>query len=126
MPRRSHVWLEVRLLREQLLVRVNGTSLVFPTIEGHRWKANRFRDRVWLSAAEAATTNDPCAAAERSSVFENFTFHMPRHTAASLMAVAGMDTAWEAERLEHSDGGALFHKTYRHLYEARSAIRPGG
>lgn len=22
-----------------------------------------------------------------------------------------------AERLEHSDGGALFHKTYRHLYE---------
>src|SRR5512133_3693662 len=40
-----------------------------------------------------------------------------RHTAASLMALAGMDPAAAAERLEHSDGGALFHKTYRHLYE---------
>ncbi len=28
-----------------------------------------------------------------------------------------MDPAVAAERLEHSDGGALFHKTYRHLYE---------
>jgi hypothetical protein len=28
-----------------------------------------------------------------------------------------MDAAVAAERLEHSDGGALFHKTYRHLYE---------
>ena len=42
---------------------------------------------------------------------------MLRHTAASLMALAGMDPAAAAERLEHSDGGALFHKTYRHLYE---------
>ena len=33
------------------------------------------------------------------------------------MALAGMDPAAAAERLEHSDGGALFHKTYRHLYE---------
>ena len=42
---------------------------------------------------------------------------MLRHTAASLMALPGMDPAAAAERLEHSDGGALFHKTYRHLYE---------
>src|SRR4051812_1175485 len=28
-----------------------------------------------------------------------------------------MDATAAAERLEHSDGGALFHKTYRHLYE---------
>jgi hypothetical protein len=45
-------------------------------------------------------------------VFEGFTFHLLRHTAASLMALAGMDPAAAAERLEHSDGGALFHKTY--------------
>ena len=50
-------------------------------------------------------------------MFDGFTFHMLRHTAASLMALAGMDPAAAAERLEHSDGGALFHKTYRHLYE---------
>ena len=33
------------------------------------------------------------------------------------MVLAGMDPAMAAERLEHSDGGGLFHKTYRHLYE---------
>ena len=109
--------LEVKLLREQLLVRPAGTALVFPTIEGRKWKANRFRDRVWLRAVEAAVTNDPAKAAGHDSVFEGFTFHMLRHTAASLMALSGMDPAAAAERLEHSDGGALFHKTYRHLYE---------
>src|SRR5207237_4309474 len=60
---------------------------------------------------------DPNKGDDRPSVFEDFTFHMLRHTAASLMALAGMDPAAAAERLEHSDGGALFHKTYRHLYE---------
>lgn len=107
--------LEVALLREQLMVRAPGTGLVFPTVEGRKWKANRFRDRVWLRSVEGAIHND--AAGASGSIFEGFTFHMLRHTAASLMALAGMDPAAAAERLEHSDGGALFHKTYRHLYE---------
>ncbi len=42
---------------------------------------------------------------------------MLRHTAGSLMALAGFDPAAAAERLEHNDGGALFLRTYRHLYE---------
>ena len=33
------------------------------------------------------------------------------------MALAGFDPAAAAERLEHNDGGALFLRTYRHLYE---------
>jgi hypothetical protein len=33
--------LEVGLLREQLLARAAGTSLVFPTVEGRKWTANR-------------------------------------------------------------------------------------
>ncbi len=33
------------------------------------------------------------------------------------MALAGFDPAAAADRLEHNDGGSLFHKTYRHLYE---------
>jgi integrase len=109
--------LEITLLREQLLARATGTKLVFPTAEGRKWKANRFRDRVWLRSVEGAVNNDPAAADGSGSVYERFTFHMLRHTAASLMALAGMDPAAAAERLEHSDGGALFHKTYRHLYE---------
>jgi integrase len=109
--------LEVTLLREQLLARAHGTTLLFPTVEGKKWAANRFRDRVWVRSVEAAIRNDPNKADDGSSVFDGFTFHMLRHTAASLMALAGMDAATAAERLEHSDGGALFHKTYRHLYE---------
>jgi hypothetical protein len=42
---------------------------------------------------------------------------MLRHTAGSLMAHAGMDPAAAAERMGHSDGGALFLRTYRHLYD---------
>jgi integrase len=109
--------LEVGLLREQLLARAPGTSLVFPTVEGKKWAANRFRDRVWMHSVDAAVKNDPNKRDDGASVFEGFTFHLLRHTAASLMALAGMDPAVAAERLEHSDGGALFHKTYRHLYE---------
>jgi integrase len=109
--------LETTLLREQLMARATGTRLVFPTAEGRQWRANRFRDRVWVRSVEAAVTNDPAVVEGQGSVFEGFTFHMLRHTAASLMALAGMDPAVAAERLEHSDGGALFHKTYRHLYE---------
>ena len=109
--------LEVTLLREQVVARAPGTRLVFPTPEGRRWTANRFRDRVWLRSLEAAVQNDQNRREDGSSVFDGFTFHMLRHTAASLMALAGMDPAVAAERLEHSDGGALFHKTYRHLYE---------
>jgi integrase len=108
--------LEVKLLREQLLVRPAGTNLVFPTLEGKRWTANRFRDRVWLRSLDVAVENDENRNAAESSIFEGFTFHMLRHTAASLMALAGMDPAVAAERLEHSDGGALFQKAYRNQH----------
>jgi hypothetical protein len=65
---------------------------------------------VWLKATAAAAVEE--------SVFEDFDFHCLRHTAGSLMALAGMDPAAAAERMGHSDGGALFLRTYRHLYEA--------
>ena len=109
--------LEAKLMREQLLVRAPGTALVFPTPEGKMWTANRFRDRIWLKAVEAAAKNDPSTKAGSRSVFEGFTFHLLKHTAGSLMALAEFDPAAAAERLEQSDGGALFLKTYRHLYE---------
>jgi integrase len=109
--------LEVQLFREQLLLRTPGTALVFPTPEGKMWTANRFRDRLWLRAVEAAAKNDPERRPDGLSVCEGFTFHMLRHTAGSLMALAGVDPAAAAERMEHNDGGALFLRTYRHLYE---------
>ena len=69
----------------------------------------------------AAATNDP----RPSSVFDGFNFHLLRHTAGSLMARAGMDPAVAAERMEHSDGGALFLRTYRHLYEEEKREQAG-
>lgn len=85
--------LEVGLLREQLLARAPRTSLVFPTVEGKKWTANRFRDRVLVRSVAAAVKNDPNKREDGSSVFDAFTFHLLRHTAASLMALAGMDPA---------------------------------
>jgi integrase len=106
--------LEVGLFREQLLARAPGTALVFPTPTGRAWTRSGFRERVWLKATNAAVANESVA----ESVFEDFDFHWLRHTAGSLMALAGMDPAVAAERMGHSDGGALFLRTYRHLYES--------
>jgi integrase len=106
--------LEVGLFREQLLVRAPGTSLLFPTPTGRAWTRSGFRERVWVMAVAGAAKND---ASRGSSVFEGFTFHLLRHTACSLMALGGMDPAVAAERAGHTDGGALFLRKYRHLYD---------
>jgi integrase len=97
------------LLREQLPVRPNGTRLVFPTITGKQWTRSGFRDRVWVPAVRDASLSN--------AMFAGFTFHLLRHTSGSLMASFGMDPASAAERLGHTDGGALFLQRYRHLYE---------
>jgi len=100
---------EAQLLREQLIVRAPGTALVFPTPTGRKWTRSGFRERVWVPAVKAAAAAD--------ARFEGFTFHLLRHSAGSLMASFGVDPASAAERLGHSDGGALFLQRYRHLYE---------
>jgi integrase len=108
--------LEAGLFREQLLARAAGTALVFPTPTGLQWTRSGFRERVWIKAVGAAVANDPQN--DRVSVFASFNFHLLRHTAGSLMALSGIDPAVAAERMGHTDGGALFLSRYRHLYEA--------
>jgi integrase len=100
---------EAKLLREQLLIRATGARLVFPTVTGKPWTRSGFRERIWLPAVRNA--------AEQNVKLADFRFHWLRHTAGSLMASFGMDPAAAAERLDHADGGALFLRTYRHLYE---------
>ena len=112
---------ERSLFREQLMIRAPRTGLVFPTPTGCQWNCSGFRERVWAKAVAAAAANDP----RSPSVFEGFNFHLLRHTAGSLMARAGMDPAVAAERMEHSDGGALFLRTYRHLYEEEKREQAG-
>lgn len=108
--------IEVSVFREQLLARAGGTDLVFPTITGRAWTRSGFRERAWNPSIAGAFKH---AAAHDlpAPPFEALTFHLLRHTAGSLMASAGMDPPVAAERLGHTDGGALFLKTYRHLYE---------
>jgi integrase len=118
--------LEVDLLRAQLQVRPVGTRFLFPTAEGNQWKANRFRDRVWVRAVEAAAKNDPDKPAHGRSVFEGFTFHLLRHTAASLMALAGMDPAVAAERLEPATAGRCSTRRTGICTRARSASTRSG
>jgi integrase len=106
--------LEVALFREQLMARAPQADLVFPTPTGRAWTRSGFRERVWVKAVAAAVANN---SAGGRSVYEGFTFQLLRHTACSLMALAGMDPAVAAERASHTDGGALFLRKYRHLYE---------
>jgi site-specific recombinase XerD len=85
----------VALLREQLLERATDTRLVFPTVNGYRWSASNFMGREFRPAAVAAglaTWADP----EAQTGYEGVTFHDLRHTAISLMALAG----WQAELIE--------------------------
>jgi hypothetical protein len=104
------------------MARTPGTALVFPTPTGKQWTESGFRQRVWAKAVAAAVVNvdQPL----HRPVFEGFNFHLLRHTACSLMAMAGMDPAVAAERAGHSDGGALFLRRYRHLYESEKGFRP--
>jgi len=70
-------------LAASLLVRANGTRLLFPTVTGKAWTRSGFRERVWLAAIHHA--------AQQNERFDEFRFHCLRHTAGSLMAAFGMD-----------------------------------
>jgi integrase len=115
--------IEVGVFREQLLARPTGTRLLFPNTAGGQWNRSRFREQVWAKSVEAAAKHDRERSGRGSSLYDGFTFHMLRHTAGSLMALAGLDPAVASERLGHSDGGALFLRTYRHLYEGEKRVQ---
>jgi hypothetical protein len=64
-----------------------------------------------------AAKHDRDQNATAESVFDGFDFHLLRHTAGSSVALAGLDPAVASERMGRTDGGALFLRTDRHLYE---------
>jgi len=103
--------------------RAPGTPLVFPNAKGEQWNRSRFGEQVWKKSVEAAAKSDREQKGGAPSVFDGFTFHMLRHTAGSLMALAGLDPAVASERMGHTDGGALFLRTYRHLYEGEKRVQ---
>lgn len=101
---------EAQLLREQMMARPIGASLLFPNAAGEMYSHSGFRHQ-WNPALKIAK-------------LEGFKFHWLRHTAISTMARAGMPVETIALRVGHGDGGALILRLYRHLYpsEARAAV----
>jgi integrase len=100
---------EVRLLREQLLVRAPGAQHVFATKRGKGYTRSAFNEHVWWPALEAVGLKG------------ELHFHDLRHTAISLQASAGIPAEVIAERVGHTDGGALIRRRYRHLYPGEAA-----
>jgi integrase len=115
--------IEVRLLREQLLVRPRGTRVVFGTEKGSVYSHSGFQS-IWVPALLAAGLAHEEKRDGRTLVVADFRFHWLRHTAISLMARAGMKAELIAERVGHNDGGALIYRRYRHLFptEVREAV----
>jgi integrase len=94
---------EVQLLREQRMARPAGTTLLFPNAEGGVYSKSGFRS-VWLPALlEVGLAHRN----EKRRIVAEFKFHWLRHTAISLMCRAGMKPELIAQRVGHSDGGAL-------------------
>lgn len=98
------------ILREQLLARPKNTRYVFASPTGLRYGSTNFMHKVYRPAVLKAG-------------LEGFTFHDLRHTAISLMAIAGWRPEHIARQIGHTDGGVLIHRRYRHLFSDEMALQ---
>lgn len=95
---------ELELIEAQMKARVpNDRGLLFPTLSGSVYSTSGFQS-VWTAAIKKAE-------------LPGLRFHDLRHTAISLMAMAGMRVEIIARRVGHNDGGALILRRYRHLFD---------
>ena len=98
--RRVHLCTEaVQVLREQLLARRPGVSLVFPSPGGGIWHSHNFMERVFRKAAVRSGLGER----DQDGHYTGVTFHDLRHTFASLMIAAGANPLQIAEALGHTD-----------------------
>jgi integrase len=93
----------LRILREQLLVRVpNEHGLVFPTPGGAVWRKDNFMSRVFRPAVRRAGLTP-------------LRFHDLRHTYAALMVAAGAHPKLLQAQLGHTSINVTLN-TYGHLF----------
>ena len=120
---------EVAILREQLLARAPGTSLVFPTKTGRPWRHFQFLRLVWykarLRASEAWREREGLPEhadtpylwragidAQGGPVIHGVQPHDLRSTAATMMRDAGFSKEQAAVRVGHGDSGQLLDRVY--------------
>lgn len=122
----------VTLMREQLLARPNGTPLVFPTPTGLRWDRSRFMHRVFRPALLAAALDELGEKRAGSTTFGDVEltkdgtaklaggphFHDLRHSAVSIMAIAGWRFEHVAQQVGWEPGSwpAMWSR-YRHIFD---------
>lgn len=90
------------LVARQKLARAKGSEYLFPSPTGKQ---------AHLSHTSAKLV----AARERAGMLD-VTFHALRHTFATNLVAANVHPKQAAELMGHKDGGALFLRTYGHLY----------
>lgn len=119
---------ETRMLAEQLAVRAQHASLVFPRKMGGPWKHGPFYTAVWAptrARAQRMWRLEHDLAPGAVTPFDGLRPHDLRHTAASLMRDAGLEPELVAERLGHKDAGHLMMTVYRHVRRDRLVSRLG-
>lgn len=126
---------EVAILREQLLARALGTSLVFPTKTGRPWRHFQFLRLVWYKArsrAAAAWRDQQGLPEDAETPFTGIQPHDLRATAATMMRDAGFSKEQAAARLGHADSGQLLDRIYdvgdrrARMRKAIDALAPQG
>lgn len=90
--------LQARLIEQ--VARRDSDAPVFPTLRGRYWRYQNFRHRVWLPAIEAAGLRD-------------LGIHGLRHTAASWLAMAGVDLLTIRDLMGHESQATT--ERYAHL-----------
>ena len=116
--------MEVALLREQLMARAPERALRLSELRRvGQWNRARFRDRVWLKSVAAAARTSGQQTGRETSVFDGFTFHWLRHTAGSLMALAGSIRRSRRSGWDTRTAGRCFCGRTGICTRARSAFR---
>lgn len=118
----------VALLREQLLARPPGTALVFSTSTGLRWNRHNFMGGVFRPGLLGAAIEELGQGVAGETVYgtvadddeleDRFHFHDLKHTAVSLMALAGWRFEHVARQVGWAPGSwARMWARYRHLFD---------
>lgn len=120
---------EVRLVREQLLVRAPRAPLVFPRKGGTPFATRSGFYRLVLTpalrGAAAAWQDEHGLDRDAPTPFDGFQFKWLRRTAIALMRQAGLEPEIIARRVGHADVGDLVLTVYREIdadVELRAAL----